>query len=84
MGGSASPSNDKIKMRAFAIWEEEGRPDGKHLEHWERAGVKSPMAPTAPSLRKARRRRRLRGAGRRKARALNNGVVIPLGPAARR
>jgi len=31
----------KIEQRisdcAYAIWEHEGRPDGKHLEHWERA-----------------------------------------------
>jgi hypothetical protein len=26
-----------IRERAYAIWEEEGRPDGKHLEHWRRA-----------------------------------------------
>jgi hypothetical protein len=28
---------EKIRMRAYAIWEQEGRPDGKHLEHWSRA-----------------------------------------------
>jgi DUF2934 family protein len=28
---------EKIRARAYAIWEQEGRPDGKHLEHWERA-----------------------------------------------
>jgi Protein of unknown function (DUF2934) len=26
-----------IRERAYAIWEEEGRPDGKDLEHWCRA-----------------------------------------------
>lgn len=26
-----------IRERAYAIWEEEGRPDGKDLEHWRRA-----------------------------------------------
>jgi Protein of unknown function (DUF2934) len=26
-----------IRERAYAIWEEEGRPDGRHLEHWHRA-----------------------------------------------
>ena len=25
-----------IRERAYAIWEEEKRPDGKHLEHWRR------------------------------------------------
>jgi hypothetical protein len=27
----------KIRARAYAIWEQEGRPDRKHLEHWVRA-----------------------------------------------
>jgi len=27
----------RIEARAYAIWEEEGRPFGKHLEHWLRA-----------------------------------------------
>jgi uncharacterized protein len=26
-----------VSHRAYAIWEEEGRPDGKHLEHWQQA-----------------------------------------------
>ena len=27
----------RIRERAYFIWQEEGRPDGRHLEHWERA-----------------------------------------------
>lgn len=27
----------EIEARAHAIWEEEGKPDGRHLEHWLRA-----------------------------------------------
>jgi hypothetical protein len=26
-----------IRERAYAIWEEEGRPDGRDLDHWRRA-----------------------------------------------
>jgi hypothetical protein len=26
-----------IRERAYAIWEEEGRPNGCELQHWERA-----------------------------------------------
>jgi Protein of unknown function (DUF2934) len=26
-----------IRERAYAIWEQEGRPDGKDLDHWLRA-----------------------------------------------
>ncbi len=28
---------DRIRERAHRIWEEEGRPEGRHREHWERA-----------------------------------------------
>jgi hypothetical protein len=28
---------EKIRQRAHRIWEEEGRPDGKESEHWQRA-----------------------------------------------
>ena len=27
----------QVRERAYAIWEQEGRPDGKDREHWERA-----------------------------------------------
>jgi hypothetical protein len=26
-----------IRQRAYAIWDEEGRPDGREWDHWERA-----------------------------------------------
>lgn len=26
-----------IQRRAYAIWESEGRPDGRHDDHWRRA-----------------------------------------------
>ena len=28
---------DKIRQRAYEIWENEGRPEGRHDEHWARA-----------------------------------------------
>ena len=28
---------EEIRRRARQIWEDEGRPDGKEAEHWERA-----------------------------------------------
>ena len=30
---------ERIRERARAIWEEEGRPEGKDREHWERAAA---------------------------------------------
>jgi len=32
-----SGQEDDVKARAYALWENEGRPDGRHLEHWLRA-----------------------------------------------
>jgi hypothetical protein len=47
-----SNPEDMIKVRAYAIWEDEGRPDGQHLEHWRRASEEMSAAaapPTAPA-----------------------------------
>jgi hypothetical protein len=27
----------RIQLRAFQIWEQEGRPEGRHMEHWRQA-----------------------------------------------
>jgi hypothetical protein len=27
----------RIRERAYFIWKEEGKPEGRHLDHWERA-----------------------------------------------
>ncbi len=37
-----------IRERAYAIWEEEGRPDGKDLEHWLRAEAEINSADQEP------------------------------------
>ena len=34
---SASDLQERIRERAQAIWEREGRPDGRHDEHWGQA-----------------------------------------------
>lgn len=28
---------DQVRMRAYDIWEREGRPEGRHADHWRRA-----------------------------------------------
>ena len=33
----APAREEDIRARAYAIWEDEGRPYGQHLEHWRRA-----------------------------------------------
>lgn len=32
-----SDKEDLIRRRAYALWEKEGRPEGKQEEHWRRA-----------------------------------------------
>jgi Protein of unknown function (DUF2934) len=46
----STPEED-IKTRAYAIWEQEGRPEGQHLDHWTRAAQEfdgSPAPAEAP------------------------------------
>jgi hypothetical protein len=33
------PDQDLIRARAHQIWEREGRPEGRHIEHWEMASA---------------------------------------------
>jgi hypothetical protein len=33
-----------IRERAYAIWEEEGRPEGRHLDHWLRAEAETNLS----------------------------------------
>lgn len=34
----ANPQDSRlIQQRAYQIWEQQGRPEGRHLEHWSQA-----------------------------------------------
>jgi Protein of unknown function (DUF2934) len=60
----ASTPEDVIKMRAYAIWEDEGRPEGKHLEHWRSAAQEvaaSADAPKAIGVRAPRKASKAKG-----------------------
>jgi hypothetical protein len=35
--GMESDKEDLVRRRAYAIWEKEGRPEGRHDDHWRRA-----------------------------------------------
>jgi Protein of unknown function (DUF2934) len=35
--GSKRPADGQIRERAYLIWVDEGRPDGRELDHWLRA-----------------------------------------------
>lgn len=32
-----SEDEERVRRRAYEIWEREGRPEGRHEEHWRRA-----------------------------------------------
>lgn len=36
-GESSGGREDRVRDRAYEIWEQEGRPPGREREHWERA-----------------------------------------------
>jgi hypothetical protein len=38
-GDGQIAKEEPIRERAYAIWEEEGRPEGRHLDHWLRAAA---------------------------------------------
>ena len=43
--------HEKIRLRAFQIWESEGRPEGLDQEHWQRAECEPSLMP-APKVAK--------------------------------
>lgn len=56
---SVPVTEDAIRARAYQIWEEEGRPEGRHELHWQRAlewftGQASAPAKAAPRVKTAK------------------------------
>lgn len=41
--------NDRIRQRAYELWEREGRPHGRDSEHWKMAENELGAAPAAAS-----------------------------------
>lgn len=39
-----------VRERAYAIWEEEGHPDGRDLDHWRRAKKRSAQLTNVPKI----------------------------------
>ncbi|WP_245303076.1 DUF2934 domain-containing protein [Rhizobium esperanzae] len=37
--GPAVLREEEIRKRAHALWEKEGRPEGRHRDHWIRAAI---------------------------------------------
>jgi hypothetical protein len=50
MGNSENKGDieQAIRNRAYAIWEDKGRPDGEHLDHWRQAIKEVERAKEAP------------------------------------
>jgi hypothetical protein len=44
-----SDKEDLIQRRAYAIWEKEGRPEGRHDDHWRRANEEMHGLEDAPN-----------------------------------
>lgn len=42
--------NAEISARAYSLWESEGRPEGRHLEHLLRAEAEAADAAPAPTV----------------------------------
>ena len=52
---SGVPTPEQIAARAYAIWEGEGRPQGRDMEHWFQAEMllKADRLQNPPSIREA-------------------------------
>lgn len=48
--------DDAVRLRAYAIWQREGRPDGQHESHWKLAlaelGLLDPTKIVSPKKKK--------------------------------
>jgi hypothetical protein len=56
----ASEKQDRIAQIAYAIWQAEGQPDGRHEEHWHRAEREVEAANSTNSSTKRTTRRKTR------------------------
>lgn len=55
-------NTDWIAKRAYALWEEEGRPDGRHDVHWQQAADAFRALQQSADLTTANARQRIRKA----------------------
>jgi len=62
----SSERETRIEERAYALWEAEGHPHGRHEEHWHRAAREIAAEETASNAAQARSRRSPRRASRKR------------------
>ena len=48
--------HEQIATRAYAVWQAEGQPDGRHEEHWYRAAREIAAADSANSANRVAKR----------------------------
>jgi hypothetical protein len=46
---------ERIRRRAHAIWEQAGRPDGAHQQHWDQAAAEIDGVESRPKAKLAKR-----------------------------
>lgn len=49
-GMQVSNREESIRARAYELWESEGRPEGKHFEHWRRSELETAQEASAAPL----------------------------------
>ena len=45
MSGSGNDGEEQRRERAYALWEQAGRPEGREMEFWELAGQEGETSP---------------------------------------
>jgi hypothetical protein len=53
----ASDLEKRVQERAYEIWESEGRPEGRHHEHWQQARAEFSEAQSEATAQKGRGRK---------------------------
>jgi sulfur relay (sulfurtransferase) DsrC/TusE family protein len=53
----ADTEDDWVRKRAYALWEEEGKPHGKDAEHWEQARREYSAFALSPARRSTTKRK---------------------------
>ena len=52
-GSPVTDMQESIRRRAYEIWEQSGRPNGSHLDHWLQAELEHSAAQPAATARSA-------------------------------
>ena len=59
--------HQRIEQRAYAFWQAEGQPHGRHDEHWQRAARQIAAEEAVPIVEKRKKRQAPASQGRKKS-----------------